>query len=106
MPQDGLGMEQDHSLQISLVTPQVGDAVSTLQAEFVVGACKVLCKERSALQRESLWEPGGCGAAPSPARTPTNLLSHQDGRQCFIALPGLLAESHHPWGFAPVPGIS
>lgn len=38
--QDGFGMEQEHNLEIALVTPQVRDVVSTLQEEFVVEAVK------------------------------------------------------------------
>lgn len=39
-------MEQDHSLEIALVTLQVRDAVSTLQEEFVVEALKLHVRRR------------------------------------------------------------
>lgn len=42
---------------------------------------------------------------PLPGHPQTSFF-HQDARQCSVTLPGLLAESHHPGGFAPVPGIS
>lgn len=46
-------MEQDHSLKITLLQPQVRDAASTLQEEFLVEAMKS-CKEMSLAEEISL----------------------------------------------------
>lgn len=62
-------MEQDHSLEITLLTSQVRDAAPTLQEEFVVEAMKS-CKEMSLAEEISLgiWRLWG---SSFPIRTPT-----------------------------------
>lgn len=95
-------MEQNHGLEVTFLTPQVRDAVPTLQEELVVKAMKP-CKEMSLAQEISLgiWRLWGSSFPCQDTH-----LCHQDARQCRVTLPVLLAESHHPQGFAPVPGIS
>lgn len=95
-------MEQDRSLEITLLAPQVRDAAPTLQEEFVVEATKS-CREMSLAEEISLgiWRLWGSSFPCQDTH-----LCHQAARQCSVTLPVLLGESHHPQGFAPVPGIS
>lgn len=95
-------MEQNHGLEVTLLIPQVRGAASTLQEEFVVEAMKS-CKEMGLAEEISLgtWRLWGSSFPCQDTH-----LCPQDPGQCSVTLPGLLAESHHPRGFAPVPGIS
>lgn len=71
-------MEQDHSLEITLLPPQVRDAVSTLQEEFVVEAMKS-CKEMSLAEDITLgaWRLWGSSFPCQDTH-----LCHQDAGQC------------------------
>lgn len=93
---------EEHNLEITLLTPQVRDAASTLQEEFVVEAMKS-CQEIHLAEEISLgiWRLWGSSFPCQDTH-----LCHQDAGQGSVTLPVLLAESHHPQGSAPAPGIS